>query len=130
MHEKMDNFTAESLQNFIRTPPARNRFLDEEMDLNAGNPDKKSQIPGGKPRTARAERIGQILQNVSGRPDQPRSDSQATGPRHHDAQIRQHMGEMVRTMLQEGRGEDLAVILESHQQFISEVLTLIRQSRG
>ncbi len=36
------------------------------------------------------------------------------------------MGELVRTMLAEGRHADLAVILQSHQGFISEVLAMIR----
>lgn len=125
----MDNFTADSLQNFIRTPPARS-ILDEEMDLNAGkSPGQKSGIPHGKPRTARAERIGQILESVSTRAEQPTGDPQGGGAGYHDSQIRQHMGELVRLMLQEGRKEDLAKILQSHQTFISEVMAMIRQGQ-
>lgn len=149
MHDKLDNFTADSLQNFIRTPPARNSILDEEMEL---NPDRDAArkpgtgIPRAKPRTARAERIGQILESASvggGRPagqqpQQPRAASPGPGPQqstgssgpgHHDAQVRQHMGELVRVMLQEGRTEDLAVILQSHQKFIADVLHMIQQGR-
>ena len=123
MSDKLENFTADSLQNFIRKPPARS-ILDEEVDLNAGRPaGNKSGIPHPKPRTARAERIGQILESVSTRAEQQAS------PRYHDAQIRQHMGELVRMMLQEGRNEDLAVILQTHRQFIEEVLALVRQGR-
>ncbi|MEQ9363526.1 MAG: hypothetical protein RIF32_04745 [Leptospirales bacterium] len=145
MHDKLDNFTADSLQNFIRTPPARS-ILDEEMDLNAGkNPGQKSGIPRAKPRTARAERIGQILESVSTRPEQhPASDpgsipgipaggipggGQGGGAGYHDAQVRQHMGELVRMMLQEGRKEDLAVILQSHQTFITDVMAMLRQGQ-
>ncbi|MCR9143118.1 MAG: hypothetical protein NXI24_12765 [bacterium] len=142
MTDKLDNFTADSLQNFIRTPPARSSILDEEMDLNAGkNPDQKSGIPRAKPRTARAERIGQILESVSTRPEQhPASQPQTQaapipgggqggGPGYHDAQVRQHMGELVRIMLQEGRNEDLATILQSHQTFITDVLAMIRSGQ-
>lgn len=130
MSDKLENFTADSLQNFIRKPPARS-ILDEEVDLNAGRPaGNKSGIPHPKPRTARAERIGQILESVSTRAEQPTASApQQASPRYHDAQIRQHMGELVRMMLQEGRNEDLAVILQTHRQFIEEVLALVRQGR-
>lgn len=136
----MDNFTADSLQNFIRQPPARSSILDEEMELSPDSPNKanRSQIPGA-PRTARAKRIGEILENASARPTaahaqaagpaapQGHDSNQSAGPRYHDQEIRKHMGEMIRVMLAEGRHADLAVILQNHQGFIQEVLNMIQQ---
>lgn len=43
----------------------------------------------------------------------------------HDSAIRQHMGEIVRTLMNQGQTARLAEILHQHKEFIESILDLL-----
>ncbi len=151
--DKMDNFTADSLQSFLGQPPKQG-ILDRNpeppfssrLDFEASskqNPD--GQIP--RARTQRAERISEVLRQAGTRPGRPDAQPdvharavpptppvpeeipESAHPRAHDMIIRKHLSELVQLLISEGRFDDLAHILKDHRRFIDEMLALIERNR-
>ncbi|MCB1320534.1 MAG: hypothetical protein KDK34_09795 [Leptospiraceae bacterium] len=112
----MDNFSEASLRRFIQSPPPE-RPRSPEAEQN------RDQL-ADQARTARARRVTEILKSAGqGGPAGPGHTEQSAGM--HDALIRQHLSELVRSMMQENRLEELQVILSDHRKFIDDILQLM-----
>lgn len=114
MTDDPDNFTPDSLQNFLRHGPARKY----EAPPNPGEPTPE------EARTARARRIEQILRDTG------KGGGDRMNPETLDASIRQGLAELVRSMMQRGMYAELNALLASHQRFITEIQNLLKNAPG
>jgi len=100
----MDNFTPESLQNFIqRKRPAKAEELDRLIQ------ERK-----------------RMRQNPPQGPSSPQPENSAV---QHDAEIRKHLGALVQELLQNGHHDELRAILTEHHNFILDIMRLLDQNQ-
>ncbi|MBX7057100.1 MAG: hypothetical protein K1X75_03470 [Leptospirales bacterium] len=107
----MEEFTPESLREYLRRP----RSPDFE-EKNRPAPENPAQA-----RTARAQRIGEILRNAGAMSPQRQSGQSL------DALVRQNLAELVRSMMEQQHFAELESMLENHARFIADIQRLLSE---
>ncbi len=107
----MENFTADSLKQFISgTPPKDQGQVD----------------PMGEARTSRGKQVMNIMRGQEGEAQQNQGSQKQQESL--DSLIRQSMGELVRKHMQTGKLQELKSTLEEHKNFIDDILSLLESS--
>ena len=114
MHEGMEHFTAASLRRFISQPPPSRPEPDAV----------RAETVGEGARTARGRRVSEVLANAAHQPEEKMSAEM------HDALVREHLGELVRTMVAEGRLGELRAFLEEHRHFLNDILAIVEKNQA